>query len=111
NDIWSPFEKPPNMMGHYLRPLLGADLVIIGSVGTSMVATASIDADDAKVGLPLFAVDLRASRGSPASAWLADRQTLGANMTARITLSPVAAFAALVFLGPLTPAKTESTLP
>jgi erythromycin esterase len=116
--IWSVFDRPLTAMGHYLRPLLGDDLIIIGSVGTVTSAEASgtsslasVDTRLAKVGLPLFLIDLRTSRGTPAATWLAEPQTLGTNTTTHIALSPIAAFDALVFLGPLTPAQLSAMSP
>ncbi|MBN1240454.1 MAG: erythromycin esterase family protein, partial [Gammaproteobacteria bacterium] len=112
--VWSAFERPPNAMGRYLKPVLGDDLVIIGTVGTSSLAeasdppiAASIDAEFAKIGFSHFILDLRASGGEPAAAWLAERQTLGTNMTTHMALTPVSAFDALLFLGTLTPARIE----
>ncbi|MGH9939013.1 MAG: erythromycin esterase family protein, partial [Blastocatellia bacterium] len=112
--IWSAFERPPTVMGQHLRSALGADLVIIGMSsaqnGAGLPAASpesgSLDAALARVGLPRFLLDLRASRADRAvTAWLAERHAMRANFTASLTLSPGAAFDALLFIDTLTPAR------
>jgi erythromycin esterase len=118
--IWNAFERAPNAMGLYLRSRLGNDLVIIGTSSTAsppglaawVPDAGNIDAALARVGLPRFVLDLRASRADRAvTAWLAQRRTLRANFTTTLTLSPGKAFDALVFMESLTPARTALAPP
>jgi erythromycin esterase len=115
--VWSAFERPPNAMGMYLRSQLGDDLVIIGTssagnAGGLPVATpdsGSVEATLARVGPPRFLIDLRASHADrAAAAWLAERHSLRANFNTYLTLSPGAAFDALLFVDTLTPAHTAT---
>ncbi|MBO0862580.1 MAG: erythromycin esterase family protein [Chloracidobacterium sp.] len=112
--IWNAFEQPPTVMGQHLRSALGADLLIIGissaqnGVGlpTASLEPVSLDAALSHVGPPLFLLDLRAARSdSAANAWLAERRAMRANFTSYLTLSPGAAFDALLFIDTLTPAR------
>jgi erythromycin esterase len=109
--IWSSFARAPNAMGMYLRSTLRDDLLIIG---TSSAANASglpaaipdpggLDAALGRLGLPHFVLDLRPSRTDRAvTAWLAEPRALRANFTTYLTLSPVKAFDALLFINALT---------
>ena len=109
------FEQPPNAMGLYLRSALARDIV---SIGTSSDANASglpaaipdassIDAALARVGVPRFVMDLRASHDERAPiAWLSERRALRAIFTLHMTLAPGIAFDSLLFLDTLTPAHT-----
>lgn len=111
---WSVYERPPNAMGVHLRAALGNDLVIIGSSaeknGTGLPAASpdpmSIDAALARVGLRRFIVDLRAAPDGARPVWVAQRHTLRANFTLRMTVIPGAAFDAFLFIETLTPART-----
>jgi erythromycin esterase len=112
--IWNAFERPPTVMGQHLRSVLGADLVIIGmssaqngaGLPTASLEPGGLDAALSRVGLPLFLLDLRSARSDPAvSAWLAERRALRANFTTFLTVSPSAAFDALLFVNTLTPAR------
>jgi erythromycin esterase len=59
------------------------------------------------VGRPRFLLDLRAARDDRAAhAWLAEPRALRANFNTALTLSPGAAFDAIVFVDTLTPAHT-----
>jgi erythromycin esterase len=116
--IWNAFERAPNAMGLYLRSTLGKHLVIVGVSSAASFRgfpawvpdASNVDAALARVGLPRFLLDLRASRADrPVAAWLAERRTLRANFTTALTLTPGKAFDALVFIETLTPAHT--TLP
>jgi len=113
--IWSVFERPPNAMGQYLRSALGDDLLIIGMSSAQKAArlpatpaeSGSVDATLARVGPPRFLLDLRASRDDrAASAWFAERRELRANSTTCVTLSPGAAFDAIVYVDSLSSART-----
>jgi erythromycin esterase len=56
--------------------------------------------------MPLFLIDLRAARSDRAvAAWLTERRALRANFTTFLTVSPSAAFDALLFVDTLTPAR------
>jgi len=111
--IWSVLDRPPTVMGQYLRRVLGAQLVIIGtSDGTAPDRgsdATSVDATLARIGVPRFIVDLRAaSRDSAASAWLAAQHKLRANGSTFLTLAPSQAFDVLWYAGPLTPAHPNA---
>jgi erythromycin esterase len=115
--VWNAFQRPPNAMGQYLRSALGSDLVIIGtssSRNTIVPAAASLhrtslDAALERVGVPLFLLDLRRARDNAAAAsWLAARQSMQANFVSQLTLSPLAAFDALLFIESLSSARTLS---
>lgn len=117
--IWSAFERPPTVMGQHLRSALGAGMVIIGTSsgqnGAGLPAASpeagSLDAALARVGPPRFLLDLRAARADRAvTAWLVERRALRANFTTYLTLSPGAAFDALLFIDTLTPARTAPPL-
>jgi len=64
----------------------------------------------ARVGVPRFVLDLRASRTDAAAAsWLAQRRNLKANYETFLTLVSGEAFDAILFVDTLTPAhKTPS---
>ena len=90
--IWSVFSEAPRMMGQHLRSALGNSLVIIGTsaaksgsglpVGTPLEN--SVEAALAKIGLPLFVLDLRGAVHDPgALAWLGERRPLRANFALR----------------------------
>lgn len=106
--VWSSFRKPPRMLGSYLRPSLGRDLLIIGSVGAGhMTDPASIDVTFASVNTPYFVLDLRASNPTqPFSTWLAAAHRLGANDNTFSIVHPNKAFDAFLYLNKLTPAQS-----
>ena len=115
--IWSDFERPATVMGQHLRSVLGGELLIIGTssarngtgLPTATLESSSLDASLARVGQPRFLLDLRASRADrAAAAWLAERRALRANFTTFMTLSPGAAFDALLFINTLTPARAAA---
>src|SRR5262245_44055502 len=108
------FERPPTAMGQHLRLAFGSDLVIIGissaengtGLPTGSLEPGGIDAALARVGPPLFLLDLRAARSDRAvAAWLAERRSLRTNFNSFLTVSPSAAFNALLFINTLTPAR------
>ena len=116
--IWSAFEKPATAMGQYLHSALGRDLIIIGTSAAAngpglppaIPDSDGVDASLAKVGLPLFLIDLRASSANGAvNEWLLARRSLRANFTTILTVSPRTAFDALMFIDTLTPAHIAST--
>jgi erythromycin esterase len=93
---------------------LGADLLIIGmssaqngaGLPAASLEAGSLDAALSRVGMPLFLIDLRAARSDRAvAAWLTERRALRANFTTFLTVSPNAAFDALLFVDTLTPAR------
>jgi erythromycin esterase len=116
--VWRVLERPPASMGQYLRAALGTDFVIIGTIagparaGTpadmkpnASVDSGSVEAMLARVGIPLFAVDLHRARSDPAAAkWVAGRRTMRTNGDTYVVLSPGSAFDALFFVDSLTPA-------
>jgi erythromycin esterase len=115
--IWDTFARAPNSMGVYLRSALRDNLVVIGtsSVGNPppfppwVPDVGNLDTALARVGLPLFVLDLRLSHADrTATAWLAERRTLRANFTTSLTLSPDKAFDALLFVQTLTQAHIAS---
>jgi len=120
---WTP-EKPYWLGGH-LRRMYGKSLFIIA---TSSATTSgglethepleedTIDFTLARVGMPLFFLDLRmAPHDSAAFAWLATEHRLHQNIVNHMRITPSTAVDAFVFLGGLTPAgETEpahSSLP
>ncbi len=115
--IWSAFARPSTVMGQHLRLALGDDLVIIGTSSARNGAglpvapsesgeSNSLDVALARVGPPRFLIDLRAARANRAvTSWLAQRRALRANFTTYLTLSPGAAFDAILFIDTLTPAR------
>ena len=112
--FWSYVERPGTVMGQHLRSALGDDMVIIGissarngdGLPTATLEADSLDAALARVGAPLFLLDLRAARSDRAvAAWLAERRPLRTNFSAFLTMAPGAAFDAIVFIETLTPAR------
>jgi erythromycin esterase len=112
--FWSDVERPATVMGQHLRSLLGDDMVIIGissarngdGLPAASLEADSLDAALARVGAPLFLLDLRTARTDRAvAAWLAERRPLRTNFSAFLTMSPGAAFDAIVFIDTLTPAR------
>jgi erythromycin esterase len=115
--IWSVFSEAPRMMGQHLRSALGNSLVIIGtSAGKSgdglpvgLPLENSVEAALAKVGLPLFVLDLRGAVHDPgALAWLGERRPLRANFASELDVDLREAFDALVFMDQLTPARKNA---
>ena len=111
--IWSVLERPPTVMGQYLRRALGAQLLIIGTSDGSPPDgnsdATSVDAALARVAVPRFIIDLRAAdRDTAASAWLATQRKLRANGGTFVTLAPGQAFDLLWYAGPLTPAHRNA---
>lgn len=113
--VWNAFERPPNAMGQYLRSALGSDLVIIGTSSArntivpapATLQRTSLDAALERVGLPLFLLDLRRARAhAGAASWLAAKQSMQANFVSQLTLSPLAAFDAVLFIDTLSRART-----
>lgn len=118
--IWDAFERAPASMGQSLRAALNDALVIVGtsSAGNGPglpPASAYLDGVDAvlaSLGQPRFFLDLRAARGNRAvTTWLAERRPLRANFTTYLTVSPGAAFDALLFVDTLTSAHSPASPP
>lgn len=114
--VWSAFSRPPRSMGQFLRAGLGDRLVIVGTASAGNGAglpppspdSAGADAALARVGPPLFALDLRPARRDDAVAgWLAAKRSLRANFTTELSVPLGTAFDVIVFLGTLTPARTS----
>jgi erythromycin esterase len=111
--IWAVLPRPLGVMGMYLRQAFGKDMVIIGTSSMANPSepskrtpdSKSVDDALARVGVPLFMLDLRAARADrAANEWLSERHTLRANFSTSLTLSPSKAFDALVFIDALTKA-------
>jgi erythromycin esterase len=109
--IWSVYQQPPAAMGQHLRAALAKDLVIIGTVSARddaglPQATAnrtSLEDALARVGAAPFLLDLRDARDIDELApWLSGLQSMRANFTTQMLVSPQDAFDALVFVDPLT---------
>jgi erythromycin esterase len=116
--IWSVFSEAPRMMGQHLRSALGNSLVIIGTSaarsGDGLPAGPpsenNVEAALAKVGLPLFVLDLRGAVHDPgALAWLDERRPLRANFVSELDVDLREAFDALVFMDRLTPALKNAS--
>jgi erythromycin esterase len=108
--IWSVYPQPPSVMGKFLRPVLGGDLVIIGgSSGAAPGGTSlkddpnNIDSAFAHLGISRFILDLRSAREDKAAfAWLSTPRSLHSNIETFVTVTPSEAFDALYFVDNLT---------
>jgi erythromycin esterase len=100
-------ERAPAAMGQFLRRALGGRLLLIGTVSHEAGdRAAELHTTLARARLPRFLLDLRRAPGSiDAATWLARAQGLRVNGDASVTLVPAGAFDALVYLGPVTPAR------
>jgi erythromycin esterase len=112
--IWSVYSQPPRTMGQNLRAALGGSLVIIGTIaahsGGGLPEGGPLEngMDDslARLGLPLFALDLRGARHNPgALGWLGERRPLRANFDSELDISPRDAFDLLVYIDRVHPAR------
>ncbi|GFE82597.1 hypothetical protein GCM10011487_45970 [Steroidobacter agaridevorans] len=102
--LWNVYPEAPAMMGQHLRSALGDDLVIIGAssssngpgLATTEAEAGTLDAALANLGLPHFMLDLR---GAPHTEipWLSQPQSLRANYTTEMEVSPREAFDAVVY--------------
>ena len=102
------FDRPPTVMGQFLRRALGDSMVVVGSAGGGRAATmpGTIDAVLAHVGRAPFFLDFRRARSDAAVLdWLKAEHRLGINGDATIVLRPATAFDALVYFESLTPAR------
>jgi erythromycin esterase-like protein len=102
------FDRPPTVMGQFLRRALGDSMVVVGSAGGGRAATmqGTIDAVLARVGRAPFLLDFRRARSDEhVLDWLKAEHRLGINGDATIVLKPATAFDALVYFGTLTPAR------
>ena len=111
--VWNVLDRPPTVMGQYLRTALGEGLVIVGASDGSPrdrhTDVTSVDAALARVSPRPFIVDLRAAgRDTAARAWLAAPRTLRANGSTFVSLAPATAFDVLWYAGPLTPARPNA---
>ncbi len=111
--IWSVYQQPPVAMGQHLRAALGKDLAIIATLSARNdaglpQATAnrtSLEGALERVGAAPFLLDLRDARDvREVAPWLTGLQSMRANFTTQMLVSPQDAFDALVFVEPLTPA-------
>jgi prolyl oligopeptidase len=111
--IWSVYRQPPQAMGQHLRAALRRDLVIVGTAsatngpGLPQESANGNSLEDAlsPVGAAPFLLDLRsAADAAQLAPWLREMQSMRANFTTRMLVTPQEAFDALVFLEPLTAA-------
>jgi erythromycin esterase len=109
--LWKVFPRTTTAMGRHLRKALGDDLFIIGTssahngagLPNAPLDPNGLDAALARVGEPLFLLDLRPARADRAvSAWLGARRSLRLNFDTYQTLSPDTAFDAVAFIDTLT---------
>lgn len=108
--IWSAYRQPPPVMGKFLRPVLGGELVIIGGSSGAAPGGAplkddpnNIDTAFAHLGIPRFILDLRSARDAEtAFGWLSQPRSLNANSETFVTVTPGDAFDALYFVDTLT---------
>ena len=102
------FDRPPVVMGQFLRRALGDSMVIVGSAGGGRAGTmpGTIDAVLARAHRAPFVLDFRRARSDEqVRAWLNAEHPLGINGEATIVLTPATAFDALVSFDSLTPAR------
>jgi prolyl oligopeptidase len=110
--VWSVYRKPPPAMGQHLRAALGKDLVIIGTASTANGRGLPQDTNRGtvenalrSVSRPPFLLDLRSATDMASSSpWFTQLQSMRANFTTQMLISPQSAFDALILLEPLTPA-------
>jgi len=109
--LWKSFAKPVTSMGVHLSRQLGRSLFVIATSAAHSAAalpraaldSASIDASLARVGMPLFLLDIRSAAASAAAgAWLAGRHALRINFDTHVDVVPDSAFDAFVFVDTLT---------
>jgi erythromycin esterase len=109
--IWSVYKEAPVMMGARLRARLGARLVIIGILGAhngrglplDRPLPGSVEATLENLHRPLFALDLRSTRGNDgAVAWLDQRRPIRANFDTETDVVPLRAFDVVVFMNEIT---------
>jgi erythromycin esterase len=102
-------------MGKLLRPLLGADLVIIGGTSGATPGRKPLNADPtdidaalAQVAIPRLLLDLRPARDDHAVlAWLSEPRSLHAKIETCMTVTLANAFDAVYFVETLTPARSR----
>ena len=111
--MWDVYPTPPRAMGQYLRAAFGADMLIVGvssaangnGVAVEDQNAGSLDIALMRTRLARFALDLRDARHIPAvSAFLSQPQSMRANYTTALSLTPQEAFDVLVSIDQLTPA-------
>ncbi|WP_235364788.1 erythromycin esterase family protein [Sphingomonas sp. ERG5] len=118
--IWTVYAQAPATMGQHLRTALGRDLLIMPIMssenGPGLPAgtkgSGSLDSALAKVGSGHFLLDIRQARdAAPVAAWLAQTQSIRANFTTEMEVTPRIAFDALIYFDRLTPASTVPAKP
>ena len=111
--VWSVYSKPSRTMGQNLRSELRESLVIIGTVAAHSGGglpeggplDKSVDEALSRLGLPLFALDLRAApRDSGAIEWLDERRPLRANFDSELDIDLRDAFDLVVYIDRVNPA-------
>lgn len=114
--LWKSFAEAPTQMGARLRQSLGRQLFTVATSSAhnasdlpkATLDSAGIDAALERVGLPLFVLDLRDVRRSPAAfAWLAERHTLRINFDTYADVRADSAFDALIFVDTLTKSRGQ----
>jgi erythromycin esterase len=111
--MWNVFKEPPVMMGEYLRAHLGRQLLIIGTLAehngpglpVGRLIPGSMEAALERLGVPIFALDLRTAQGDAgARGWLDERRPIRANFDTQLDVVPARAFDVIVFMDTITPA-------
>lgn len=114
--LWKSFAEAPTQMGARLRQSLRSQLFTVATSSANNASglpkatldSAGIDATLARVGLPLFVLDLRGVRRNPAAAaWLAERHTLRINFDTHADVQADSAFDALIFVDTLTKSRGQ----
>jgi erythromycin esterase-like protein len=111
---WDAVARAPDTLGRFLRSMFADDLVIVGTSsalvdrdGIELVPD-GLDAMLARVGEPLFLLDLRTARDDPAVAqWLAQPRSLRANISSEQIVTAARAFDLMLFIDRLTRAARQ----
>lgn len=104
-------DRPPTVMGQFLRRALGDSMVIVGTAGGGHADTmpGTIDAVLARARRAPFVLDFgRARVDEHVLEWLNAEHPLGINGESTIVLKPATAFDALLYLESLTPFRPNS---
>ena len=114
--LWQAFAEAPTQMGVHLKRRLARELFTIATSSANNAADISkatldstgIDAALARVGVPLFLLDLRGAAQNPgAAAWLAQTHTLRVNFDVHADVTAATAFDALLYIDTLTKTKAQ----
>jgi erythromycin esterase len=112
--IWKALAQDPTPMGAHLRRSLKDQLLTIVTssanngpgLPTAPLDSTSIDAALARVGLPLFLLDIRgAGQNAGAASWLSQRHSLRMNFKAHLEVLADSALDAFIFVDTLTQSR------